>query len=125
MTIVAGGLGVLAGIGCRRAGPSDVICTADFRYGMSIYVRDSASGAGLASGSTVIVRDGSFVDSLTTAFPGSQAADGPFVSAGERAGNYTVTVRRAGYRTWIQAGIVVKADECHVIPVQVVARLQP
>jgi hypothetical protein len=99
------------------------VCSAELRYGMAVHVRDSASGAGLANGATVVVRDLNFVDSLAATFPAS--ADGPFLSAGERAGTYTVTVRHSGYQTWTRSGIIVTAAECHVNPINVIARLQP
>lgn len=47
------------------------------------------------------------------------------MSAGERPGTYTVTVSKPGFRDWQRAGIVVTADECHVHPVELSARLQP
>jgi hypothetical protein len=100
------------------------ICTASLEFGMSIYVRDSASGAGLANGSTVIVRDGSLlIDSLETTFPSS--SDGPFPSAGERAGTYTVTVLHNGFQTWTKSGVVVTRGTCHVNHIDVIVRLQP
>ena len=119
-------LGVIgvSGIACR-GGATEIFCTAEFRYGMTIYVRDSVSGADLAAGSTVVVRDGSFVDSLTTPFPASGSTGGTFASAGERAGTYTVTVRRAGYQTWTKSGVVVTGGVCHVNHTDVIARLQP
>lgn len=112
-----------SGFACSVESPSGKICTAQFVYGLNVSVRDSATGADLSSGSTVVVRDGNFVDSLTTPYPGSPY--GIFSSAGERAGTYSVTVRRAGYRTWTRTGVAVTADECHVRPMSVIALLQP
>src|SRR5450756_936501 len=92
-------IGAIGAWGAACSTPT--VCTASFEYGMSIYVRDSASGAGLANGSTVVVRDGSFLDSLaaTSATP----SDGPFLSAGERAGTYTMTVLHNGFQTWTKS----------------------
>ena len=120
--IFAGALTLSAAVSCT-APSGDVVCTLDFRYGLTIYVRDAVTGAGIADGATVVVRDGSFVDSLTTPFPGSPPGNGSFASAGERAGTYSVTVRRSGYQTWFANGIVVTADQCHVIGKEVVAQL--
>jgi hypothetical protein len=47
------------------------------------------------------------------------------VGAGERAGTYAVTVTATGYAEWTTSGVVVTADECHVIPVRLEPRLQP
>ena len=107
------------GVACS----SPTVCDLSFEYGMSIYVRDSASGAGLANGSTVVVRDGSFLDSLAATF--TTPSDGPFLSAGERAGTYTVTVLHNGYQTWTKAGVVVTRGACHVNHIDVIVRLQP
>ena len=46
-------------------------------------------------------------------------------AAHERPGTYTVTVSKPGYRDFTQSNIVVGADVCHVITVQITARLAP
>jgi hypothetical protein len=38
-------------------------------------------------------------------------------------GSYTVTVRANGYRPWIKSGVAVAKDACHVIGVNLTARL--
>ena len=37
----------------------------------------------------------------------------------------TITIERPGYTTWTQTGVVVSADECHVIPVLLSAEMVP
>lgn len=94
-----------------------IACTMQFVYGISATVIDSATGANITPGSYMIVREGSYVDSVS--------AMGEFLSAaGERAGTYSVTIGRPGYSTFRRAGVVVTRDECHVHPVRVDARLQ-
>lgn len=81
------------------------------------------SGALTAAGATVIARDGAYADSATVPADGSNST--PVGLAGERAGTYSITVRKAGYQTWSKGGVLVTKDVCHVIPVQVTAKLQP
>jgi hypothetical protein len=104
--------------GCQPQIGGGTICTMEFRYGISATVTDAATGANITPGSSLIVREGSYVDSVT-AGPGSFLA-----AAGERAGTYDVTVRREGYSPFTRGGVVVTKDECHVHPVQIEARLQ-
>jgi hypothetical protein len=100
------------------------ICTGVFVWGLRVTVQDSVTGAPAASGAQLIARDGAYAD--TSAFPPDRPdLDGqPLVAAGERPGTYTVTVRKSGFMEWVRTGVVVTADECHVRPVDVAARLQ-
>lgn len=118
-------IALLAAAGCdlldNNAG---VACTENFAFGLQVAVQDSSTGAPAASGAQLIARDGAWAD--TVAFPSNRPdLDAqPLVSAGERPGTYTVTVRKAGFRDWQRTGVVVTADECHVHPVDLTARLQ-
>jgi hypothetical protein len=69
------------------------------------------------------VEDGAFADSLPII--GYDAAMVPRVlgAAGERPGTYSVRIERAGYEAWDTSGVSVRAGECGVIPVQLVAHL--
>lgn len=88
---------------------------------------DSVTAAPPAS-AVLIARSGSFVDSVGPVTPMSfRLNDPPLLvlnTAGERAGTYNVTVRSQGYRDWARNGIVVTADDCHVIATAVTALLQ-
>ncbi|MBT5045162.1 MAG: carboxypeptidase regulatory-like domain-containing protein, partial [Gemmatimonadales bacterium] len=44
--------------------------------------------------------------------------------AWERAGTYEVSIAREGYHTWMQSGLVVNEDDCHVIPVNLDVALE-
>ena len=115
---------VLAGCGPIL---DDHLCTADYRYGLTVAVVDSVTGVPPAS-AVLIARSGAFVDSVGPATPHPVVQNGPPVlllfSAGERAGTYDLTVRAPGYRDWTRNGVNVTEDECHVRLTKVTARLQ-
>ncbi len=104
--------------------PNDVVCTAEFRYGLNITVVDSITVSPPAS-ATLLVRSGTFADSVGPQAPFQFAPPVLILStAGERAGTYDVTIKSPGYRDWIRSGIEVTADVCHVHPVALTAKLQ-
>jgi hypothetical protein len=105
-------------------GGREVMCTGEMRPGILVAVRDSLTDAPLAPGAELIVRDGTYAD--TTAFPPNEPAAETqrLAAAYERAGTYTVTVRKAGFVDWVRTGVVVTADECHVQTVSLIARLK-
>ena len=110
--------------GCSASTSPGIACTANFVYGITVNVRDSASGASLG-GAHGAVHDGAYVDSLRPyASAGYDVSNvSQFSAAGERAGTYTVEVARAGYRPFSLAGVVVTRDACHVHPQSVTALL--
>ena len=118
----------LCGCGLTDSGP--YVCTADFRFGLAVYVKDSITGAWAASGARLLTDiGGTPVDtalSYPTAFPAGQPAldSQPLLGAGERAGVYRVTVRKSGYTDWVRTGLRVTEDECHVRRTTLTARLQ-
>ncbi len=67
--------------------------------------------------------DGNYRDSTTMSFTNQQTGAVSMALAYERPGTYTVTVHANGYLDYERTGVVVTKDECHVIPVEVVARL--
>lgn len=95
-----------------------VFCTTEARAGINVTVVDASSGIALASGSTLTLREGEWVETIVDAI--GNALPG----AWERAGTYDVTVARDGYQTWTRQGVTVTADECHVIPVTITASLE-
>lgn len=110
--------------GCNLV-DGDEACTSELRFGLRVTVQDSLTGAPAASGAQLIARDGSYAD--TVSFPPNRPdLDAlPLASAPERPGTYTVTVRKAGFLDWVRTGVRVTADECHVRPVDLTARLRP
>ena len=118
-------LAVVMTAGCDLLDSPDVYCTGEFVFGLVVAVQDSSTGSPAASGAQLIAQDGAWAD--TVGFPPNRPdLDAQeLVSAGERPGTYTVTVRKGGFRDWQRTGVVVTADECHVHPVELTARLQP
>lgn len=98
---------------------TDTVCTLEARPGIALTAFDSVSGQGLSTVGTVIAQDGSHSD---TAFasPGTPVR---YSMAYERPGRYTVTVSMDGYRAWKADSIFVTRDACHVVTVQLNARL--
>lgn len=92
---------------------------------VQVEVRSATSGAALATGSTGIVRDGAYVDSLR---PSGWHGD-TLVSIGaapNRPGTYDVTVEHAGYASWHESDVDVIANACGVgQAVHLEARLEP
>lgn len=100
------------------------VCTGEFVYGLNVQVQDSSTGAWIASGATLVARDGAFVDSVTAPANRPQEDHFPLLAAGERPGTYEVLVRREGYRPWSRSGVQVRRGTCHVERVHLIARLQ-
>ena len=115
-------LTVLVAAGC--SGSTSPLCTAEFRFGLSVYVNDSVTNAPIASGASLVARDGSFADSVT--FPSSRPdLDAlPLVSAGEREGTYQISVLKPGYLSWSRSNLLITRNECHVNPVRLTALLR-
>ncbi len=107
--------GVLAACGS----PTGTVCTEVAVAGLNVQVRDSISGLSLAGGSSVTAQDGAYIETLAY----FSAADS-FFGAVERAGSYTVEVTHPGYKPWERSNVGVAAATCHVIPVQLLVRLQ-
>ncbi len=108
-----------------EGGPGrDVVCTADFRYGLNVTVLDAATSVPVPRPLLIIAADGAYADTAQFARdPGTSPTFASWPLAGERAGRYTVRVRASGYQEWQQDGVVVSRDVCHVIPVSITARL--
>jgi hypothetical protein len=99
----------------------NIVCVDTSRIAIVLEVRDSVSGAGAAVGTSLVVRDGVFVDStVTAAYSATHMAWLP-----QRPGIYTVTLRHTGYREWIKPGVALLSERCGVQQVQLFARLQP
>jgi len=89
-----------------------IFCTDQFVYGLNVIVLDASTGNPIFQDIEVKAVDGMYQEILQLV-PGLEYA---FVGAGERAGNYVVTITKAGYQTYTSAPIVLTRDECHVIP---------
>ena len=97
----------------------------EFRYGLSVYVKDSLTGTAIASGASLVVRDGAFKDSVSHPSGRPELNALPLLTAGERAGTYQISVSKARLPTVVTKQRRITANECHVNPVSVTALLQP
>lgn len=98
-----------------------VVCTDEYRYGLQVFVRDSVTNAAAASGAQLITVDQKGKRDTS----GMAMGDLVLLGAGEHAGTFTVTVRKAGYHDWVRSHVVVTADRCHVNTTSLTALLQP
>lgn len=114
---------LLAAVACSSA--TSPICTADIRAGLAVYVKNSLTSAGIASGASLVVREGTFKDSVEAPSGRPDLDNSPIFAAAERAGTYQVTVTKTGYAAWVQSNVLVTANECHVNTVTLTALLQP
>jgi len=97
-----------AALGCDDdQGP----CAGEQGYAVQANITDSATGRPLAYRSSLIIREGTFVDSVSGTL--GDSATTTFLLAGrDREGTYDVTVRREGSRVWTRANVVAKRDRC-------------
>jgi hypothetical protein len=95
-----------------------VVCTMIAVAGLSVAVSDSVTGLSLTSAKVVATsRTDAYADSTSAAFGGTYAL------AYEHAGTYDISVSAAGYAPWSRSGVVAAKTSCHVIPVQLSARM--
>lgn len=99
----------------------DYPCTAEARAGLNVSVSLNGNSGITADGIAVTARDGNYIEDLLPNTPDTPHFSGAY----ERPGNYTVTVSKQGYQTYISQPIHVKADRCHVIPEQLSVSLVP
>lgn len=99
--------------GCGSTDP--VVCTTEFVYGVSVEVF-TADGAPAATGLAGLLEEGAHREQM-------EVRGNMLLGAGERAGTYDVTVTAPGHLPWVRRNVEVTADECHVIPVELTARL--
>ena len=105
---------------CDLGGPAD--CSVDdgiIHAAITVHVFDSLTAEPIAGVYPVVAREGVYADTAEIdLFPPPEDNDtiyhGPFQMAFERAGTYEVEVSPPGYRKWIQTGVEVAQEECHV-----------
>lgn len=99
----------------------DYPCTAEARAALNVNVTLNGSSAITAEGISVTARDGNYIEDLLPVIPDTPTFSGAY----ERAGNYIITVRKAGYQDYVSNNIGVARDRCHVIPRQLTVNLIP
>ena len=99
----------------------DIVCTEEAKAGLNVTVKDLNTNQILNEGVIVKATDGLYVELLESFFPTQTT----FFGAWERTGNYTLTVTKVGYETYVSDVITVTRDVCHVIPKQIEVKLTP
>lgn len=99
----------------------DIFCTEEAKAGLNVTVKDLNTNQILNEGVIVKATDGLYVE-LLESFSPTQIT---FFGAWERKGNYTLTVTKVGYETYVSDVITVTRDVCHVIPKQIEVKLTP
>lgn len=96
-----------------------VACTEEFVFGLSVQVRDAATGAIIPNGVRVVAQDGNYSETLDFMFD-------THVGAGERPGTYTLTASKEGFVTKMAGPVTVELTEdmCHVITESVTIELE-
>lgn len=107
------------------SGSTSPVCTSDVRPGLAVYVKDPLTSAGVASGASLVVREGSYKDSIAAPSGRPDLDNSSLFAAAERIGTYEVSVTKPGYVAWAQSNVRVTANECHVNTVTLTALLQP
>lgn len=80
--------------------------------------RVANTNADITGGAYMVATEGTFKDSVS-------ATGGVLLAAAEREGIYTVRIGHPGYFAKTRNSVVVRKDECHVIPVSVQESLLP
>lgn len=113
---------LIASVACSES--TLPVCTDEFRPGLVVYVKDSVTKAGVASGASLVVREGSYKDSVAAPNSSPDVDNYPLLAAGERSGTYQVTVLKTGYTAWVKNNVLVTSNRCHVNTVNLTALLQ-
>ncbi len=92
------------------------VCSDEFVYGVHVNAVDSVSGTAVQAGLNGSLLQSSYSEEM-------QVFGNDLFGAGERAGVYSVVVNAAGYETWVSTGVRVRGGDCHVVPVDLKARL--
>ncbi len=103
---------------CPQKVDDTINCTEVFVSGLNVKVTDATTNEIISEGIIVLAEDGDYGEELAFTFES-------YIGAGERAGNYTITVSGDGYVTQVVGPIEVLADECHVITQSVEVILVP
>ena len=97
-------------------------CAGTAAWGLAVTVHDTLTDVPVAAGATLLTYDlavgGSRVDSTT-----GTSDTAVLRGADDRAGRYTVVVRKTGYGDWIKTDVVVHNGCPHIETVTLTARL--
>ncbi len=104
---------------CKSSDDS-IVCTLEFVYGINVIVKDASTQNSITENINVSITDGNYQETLLLV-PNSDT----FVGAGERAGNYTITITAVNYHDFTSDVITLTSNECHVIPKALTFNLEP
>jgi hypothetical protein len=108
-------------VSCEDDPADPVVCTTEFVYGLEIVLLDSETGGPTGLGTIAVITDGDYEERALCEDRGPLGVAA--VAAGERAGNYDITIDAEGYQVWTRENVRVTADKCHVRTVRVTAEL--
>jgi hypothetical protein len=114
---------LIAAVACSSS--TSPVCTNEARPAVAVYVKNSSTSADIASGASLVVRDGNYKDSVAAPNNRPDLDNSPLYAGAERAGTYQVTVTKTGFAEWTQSDVRVTANKCHVNTVTLTALLQP
>ena len=100
-----------------------VVCTLELRPGITIEVLD-ATAAAASCGAQAVITEGVYSETAqNTTIPCVDTVR--LMGAFERRGTYNVTVSKPGFQPAVFNNVVVTADVCHVVTVNLTAQLKP
>ncbi|MFK8060824.1 MAG: hypothetical protein AB8B78_12130 [Polaribacter sp.] len=105
---------------CKENEKDNIICTLEFIYGINITLIDVKTSKPISDNVKAVIKDGNYEEILEVI-----ESNVPLLGAGERAGTYIVTITSDNYKTFVSEPIIVKANECHVIPEVKTFKLEP
>lgn len=108
---------------CSGGSTEPLVCTTGIAYGIRAVVRDSVTDRTIGSGSTLVAVGIGVRDSVSAPTNTPTLDSKVFALLPEKTGTYELNITHAGYARWQQTGIVVTKDACHVISVDITARL--
>ena len=114
---------ILASASCLKT-TEPQFCTAVAYAGIYVTIQDRFDdSAPPFTGVWARAVQGTYRDSTTEVFTSSETGVASVALVYERKGTYDVTVHANGYADFEQRAVFVSANECHVVPVQITARL--
>ena len=96
-------------------------CTTSVEPSIRLEIRDSVSGVGLADQATATATDWFTTYTLEDIIDDSVRQYGPY----EIGGVFDVVVTVPGYQTWTRENVKVDESGCHVVSVDLLARMVP
>lgn len=106
---------------CKEA---PLTCPRSLAAGVAVTVRDSATGAFVASGAMVTAYSTLYSDTVLVPVSHPELDNQPVYLAYGHAGPFLVTVEKAGYREWVKTDVATRSDQCGLETTRLTALLQ-